>query len=207
MLIGVCYKIHAGRLPSLGGRVVTFEDATTRAVLHGSEDELRRRGVTVAGTLFTELLDACVSLGEDAGQLPETVGWHDFSDVVGALPQEFAGWIVNAVSATGTPELAERAMDMVHEQILLGNIAPDDFRKILSDLDNVDHDRYTGDGVIERLYGSRELAIEKYARKYYKAEQERRQGDKTHRMEEIAELARDIEGLRCENDCDENYDD
>lgn len=183
--------------------ILMFEDATTRAVLHGSEDELRRRGVMVAGTLFTELLDACVSLGEDAGQLPETVGWYDFSEVVGALPQEFAGWIVNAVNATGTPELAERAMDMVHEQILLGNIAPDDFRKILSDLDNVDHDRYTGDDVIERLYGSRELAIEKYARKYYKAEQERRQGDKTHRMEEIVELAKAIEGLRCENDCDE----
>ena len=181
------------------GMILAFEDTTTKAVLHGSEDELRRRGVKVTGALFTELLDACVSLGEDAGQLPETVGWYDFSDVVGALPQEFAGWIVNAVSAVRTPELAERAMDMVHEQILAGNIAPDDFRKILSDLDNVDHDRYTGDDVIERLYGSRELAIEKYARKYYKAEQERRQGDKTHRMEEIVELARAIEALRNED--------
>lgn len=181
------------------GMILMFEDATTRAVLHGSEDELRRRDIHVHGTLFTELLDVCRTLDEDDPALPVPVGRYDFSNVVGTLPLEYGRWITNAVSAVRTPELAGRAMDMVHEQILLGNISPAEFREILYAAGNVDVSRYLDDGVIERLYGSRELAIEKYARKYYKAEQERRQGDKTHRMEEIVELAKAIEALRNED--------
>lgn len=193
----------------LDGVTLVFEDNTAKTLLHGLEEQLRRRGITVCYGLFTEYLDVCSSFKEP--EKPRLIPDHqtDYRNVIGSLSWEYTRLIVNAVNAIRSPEIVERAMDMVHEQMLSGTIAPKDFGDILYQIDGVDRQRYLGDDVIEQLYGSREQAVEKYARTFYESDNIRvkeqtdgirTESGKAHRLEEIERLVTNIEGLRYTED-------
>ena len=63
-------------------------------------------------------------------------------------------------------------MDRFHALILSGDMSIPDFNMLLMEVDFEPKDRYLGESVIEKIYGSVQKAYDKFETKYYEAENE-----------------------------------
>ena len=86
-------------------------------------------------------------------------------------------------------------MDRFHALILSGNLSVPDFSLLLEEVNFEPKDRYRGESVIEKIYGSVQKAYDEFETKYYEAENEwiqdvaedikriRKQGSRIHHVE------------------------
>lgn len=141
---------------------IVFPDATKKAILHNVDvDYLKSKNITIKGGFFSEVLQECETLEHKSKEDNEVPSFMMRSEI---------NRINAAFSRIDDPLIKIRLMDIMHSQILRGNLSISDFRLVLGKVDFEPKDRYCGKGVIERIYGSRQNAVDKFEFKYYEAE-------------------------------------
>lgn len=142
-----------------------FKDSRTKMLCHGKEDMLSSRRIKVAGTLFTGLLKDF-----NATEIPDkyNVGFDGLSD-----NEEVS--LNDSFSKISDSLIKIHLMDILHEHMLCGVLPPQSFRSMVGELLPDYKERYTGPDAIKHLYGSEQNAIDRFALKYYEAENIRRE--------------------------------
>lgn len=142
-----------------------FKDSRTKMLCHGKEDMLSSRRIKVAGTLFTGLLKDF-----NATEIPDkyNVKFDGLSD-----SEEVS--LNDSFSKISDTLIKIRLMDILHEHMLCGVLPPQSFRSMVGEMLPEYRERYTGPNAIEHLYGSEQNAIDRFALKYYEAENIRRE--------------------------------
>lgn len=141
------------------GTTVVFDNATHKMMCHELIKDFEHRNINIKGGLFSDVLDVCDGINRNK-ELLQIPGLH--KDTVERIKKAFASLDDSLIKIY--------LMDKVHEQILKGNLHPSGFNVILEHVQMEDKDRYCGQGVIERIYGSRKNAVDKYAFSYYTTE-------------------------------------
>lgn len=144
--------------------VLDFKDSRTKMHCHGIEKGLNDRKIEIKGALFTGLLKEC-----DETKIPDKYNmWFEI------LSENERQRLNNSLGKISDPVIKTLLMDRLHEYMLCGVLSPQYFRIILDDVSMENKDRYEGHAAIERLYGSEQDAIDRFALKYYEAENIRR---------------------------------
>lgn len=143
------------------GATLVFDNATQKIMCHKSKGKLMDRNIKIKGGFFSDVLDECDGKSSSSEVFEKT-----------DVPPKIQEGIKNAFAKFDDPLIKIYLLDKVHEQILKGNMSPTGFEGILEDIpeEDVDKTRYQGLGVIERIYGSRQNATDKYAYTYYETE-------------------------------------
>ena len=79
-------------------------------------------------------------------------------------------------------------MDRFHALILSGDMSIPDFNLLLEEVNFEPKDRYLGESVIEKIYGSVQKAYDEFETKYYEAENEW--------IQDVAEEAEDVKRIQ-----------
>ena len=143
------------------GTTLVFDNATHKILCHKIKEQFPDRNIKIKGGLFFDVLDECEGISNNIEVFPKTT----------VLPRTKSG-IKNAFAKLDDPLIKIYLMDKVHEQILKGNMSPDGFKAILNctPMEDEYKARYQGTGMIDRIYGSRQNATDKYAYTYYETE-------------------------------------
>lgn len=142
-----------------------FKDSRTKMLCHGKEAALANRKIKVSGALFTKLLKEF-----NATEIPEKYN-IDFT----RLTDDEEVTLNDSFSKISDPVIKIRLMDILHEYMLCGILSPQNFTSTIEEIMPDYKDRYTGSDAIERLYGSEQNAIDRFALKYYESENIRRE--------------------------------
>ena len=143
------------------GTTLVFDNATHKILCHKIKEQFPDRNIKIKGGLFFDVLDECEGISNNIEVFPKTT----------VLPRTKSG-IKNAFAKLDDSLIKIYLMDKVHEQILKGNMSPDGFKAILNctPMEDEYKARYQGTGMIDRIYGSRQNATDKYAYTYYETE-------------------------------------
>ena len=182
------------------GTTVVFDNATHKMMCHELMKDFEHRNINIKGGLFSDVLDVCDGINRNK-ELLQIPGLH--KDTVERIKKAFASLDDSLIKIY--------LMDKVHEQILKGNLHPSGFNVILEHVQMEDKDRYCGQGVIERIYGSRKNAVDKYAFSYYTTEnilnrQNDRKWAKAHADEAMATYKQLDDLVKCIEDAADNPD-
>ena len=170
-------------------------DVTQKIRLDDIRSFLKGRNICVQGGLFTDLLCDCQTSTNTLSQKSQVL----------KLPTMLVERFKKTLRSINDQTLKERILDGLHKQVLCGNINLADFCVVLYSSDFKDQERYKGPDVINRLYGSKQDAIEQYAESYYEAEKARvaeaalirkkgrRNDNKRKAVEEIEDFLRIVE--------------
>lgn len=144
------------------GTSLIFADARLKSILRNKENYLKSKEIKIEGRLFSDVLKECKNLEHQKkdGEVPSIL---EFSDI-----QK----INTAFSKINDPSLKIKLMDRIHALILSGDMSIPDFRMLLMEVNFEPKDRYRGESVIEKIYGSVQKAYDEFETKYYEAENE-----------------------------------
>ena len=144
------------------GTSLIFTDARLKSILRNKENYLKSKEIKIEGRLFSDVLKECKTL-EHQKKDDEVSSILEFSDIQR---------INNAFSKINDPSLKIELMDRFHALILSGDMSIPDFNMLLTEVDFEPKDRYLGESVIEKIYGSVQKAYDEFETKYYEAENE-----------------------------------
>lgn len=142
-----------------------FKDSRTKMLCHGKEAALANRKIKVSGALFTKLLKEF-----NATEIPEKYN-IDFTK----LTDDEEVTLNDSFSKISDSVIKIRLMDILHEYMLCGILSPQNFTSTIEEIMPDYKERYIGSDAIERLYGSEQNAIDRFALKYYESENIRRE--------------------------------
>lgn len=144
------------------GTSLIFADARLKSILRNNENCLKSKEIKIEGRLFSDVLKECKNL-EHQKKDDEVSSILEFSDIQR---------INNAFSQIDDPSLKIKLMDRFHALILSGDLSIPDFSLLLMEVNFEPKDRYLGESVIEKIYGSVQKAYDEFETKYYEAENE-----------------------------------
>lgn len=158
------------------GTSLIFADARLKSILRNKENYLKSKEIKIEGRLFSDVLKECKTL-EHQKKDDEVSSILEFSDIQR---------INNAFSQIDDPSLKIKLMDRFHALILSGDMSIPDFNMLLTEVDFEPKDRYLGEGVIEKIYGSVEDAYTRFETQYYKSENIRKREAAAERTQTCA---------------------
>ena len=144
------------------GTSLIFADARLKSILRNDENYLKSKEIEIKGRLFSDVLKECKNLEHQKKD----------DEVPSILKKCDIERINTAFSKITDPSLKIKLMDRFHALLLSGNLSIPDFSLLLEEVDFEPKDRYRGESVIEKIYGSVQKAYDEFETKYYEAENE-----------------------------------